>query len=1006
MVARQRQLTGLDGPSTAAMFGRMSLSQPDDLVDDGIEDENHGESIIPEVMEPDQVDITVPQILGIEDPDEPGQSKMIPVPDERGTKEDIWEGGRLSAKIKSSSPDTGRNTFVTARQDLGSSPANDTKTGERFDGPSDNLSQRLSANLDQRTSASLTEPASESSPRGGRTSPLHAATSSTTSLIPRKKSDARSFHKKSNESLRKHEPSPIPEGQAEEVIQPVIRSSTGIRFVEGVGDRKDRAKVKLTRAQQRASTLQLRRNTLQEGAVIKMEKMLVRIDTTRQDVSPEYDENDSQKLETKLVEKWREYMVVVRQNHEDDSDFRLQLYRTRVIPAVDNGSVRKKCKHEIRLNPKNTRVNLFSSLDKTVVIWHPYRKGSRFCIVRPRSAAHSVEWYTFLRGVLGWSRPSVLVVNVPDLSLSLRLEDVFKEVESTRDAVEQEDNDDDPFVVQDAIAKKTMDEEKAVAGRIISRCLEMLSGNPEWADVLMSWSKAEKMGLAWKRYDRLEWVHGVNEQKMYGSMAMQRSHDLELRPKQHYLTNAIGKKGKVHQEPPPVEGFLIRLTSQKGAHKRLGKMFFKRLYFSTQNQYLVFGRPARTTPPHPPKLEQIDDSNVPSSSEIVHKMPMMYDVEPYPLNNGEIRWLKSGNKAFVTRHDQEAFEEYMRNIDNLTKSDGYIDMCKIRAVRNIKWGATEADEEIEEGSDDDVEFHQEVSDTQRDDGVTDKIDDERVFEIVLANDLVIRLQAFDETTKNAWVQRLKALVKYWKLRTNEDMAAFKDVRRANLDKLKISEEMEAAIGQFARKWEVVKSDASPQLYHMCGIGCCRPITMSGLLYRKPRKHSSFVRCGVMLVDSKLLIFQGSLRKRTGVEIPHIHQEHQHSLDLQDCYVYSGLITEDDLLYHNQTFDSNHPGMHALPRVYLDDGWTSQDQDTMTCWVLWHGYKRSFFRADEDEEGGGKRQRLRQVSRLGVPGRSMVFKCRSRAERDHWVMNISMAIDRLQQTEDVRLQSQD
>ena len=77
---------------------------------------------------------------------------------------------------------------------------------------------------------------------------------------------------------------------------------------------------------------------------------------------------------------------------------------------------------------------------------------------------------------------------------------------------------------------------------------------------------------------------------------------------------------------------------------------------------------------------------------------------------------------------------------------------------------------------------------------------------------------------------------------------------------------------------------------------------------------------------------------------------------------------------------------------------------MTCFVLWHGLKKSFFRAQEEHEGGGTTQRLRQVSRLGVPGRSMVFKCRSRAERDHWVMSIGLEIDRLQHGEDVRLQT--
>jgi hypothetical protein len=180
--------------------------------------------------------------------------------------------------------------------------------------------------------------------------------------------------------------------------------------------------------------------------------------------------------------------------------------------------------------------------------------------------------------------------------------------------------------------------------------------------------------------------------------------------------------------------------------------------------------------------------------------------------------------------------------------------------------------------------------------------------------------------------------------------------------------------------------------------------MSGNLYRKPRRHSTFLRCGVILCNGQLLVFQGSLRKRTGEEISHIHSERVTALNLADCYLYSGLLTDNDLLYQNQTFDSNHPGHHALPRMYLEDGWTSSDEDTMTCFVVWHALRRDWFRADEDKEGGGKKQRLKRLSKLGVPGRSMVFKTRSRAERDHWVLSIGMEIDRLQQGEDIRLVS--
>ena len=183
--------------------------------------------------------------------------------------------------------------------------------------------------------------------------------------------------------------------------------------------------------------------------------------------------------------------------------------------------------------------------------------------------------------------------------------------------------------------------------------------------------------------------------------------------------------------------------------------------------------------------------------------------------------------------------------------------------------------------------------------------------------------------------------------------------------------------------------------------------MSGHLYRKPRRHSRFTRCSVILADGRLLVFESSLRKHTGEIIPSTHHQLQAVLDLRDCYVYSGLLTESDLLYQNRAFDSNHPGRHALPRIYRSDGWTSADEDMATCFVIWHGLRKSYFRTPDEErdgDGSGKRRRYRQVSRLGVPGRSIVFKTRSRAERDRWVLSTEAEIDRLQQSEDVRVVS--
>lgn len=804
-------------------------------------------------------------------------------------------------------------------------------------------------------------------------------------------------------SMKKHEPMPVSQQSNEPQLKRTRTSGVRFKVSEAVADGGTRVGRRADKAKKRVGRRIAKRDILREGAVVKMERMLVRVDVTQQQLPAEYDENDSMKTETKVVEKWKEFMVVARKSKKgEDEDFRLQFYDTRVIPEIDDNSKGKKPTREIKLISRSTHINLFSSLDKSVVVWHPYRKGNRIIIMKCESAANSVEWYTFLRDALGMRRPETLQVFVPDLGVSLQIENPFEDLERAADDAEDEDT---------AIAK-TAEAEQAVAGKIMDQCITMLQGNPEWSSVLKQWQASFKPGLAWKRYDRLEWIHGANEQKMYGTMAMQHTYELELRPKLHYPQHTIGKKGKSHEEPAPIEGFLIRMTSQKGVHRRMGKTFFKRLYFSTHDHLLVFNRPAQATPPHPPRLQTIGAANIPSSKDIIENTPVMFDIDPYPLEleSKQIKWLHSGERERINRNDREAYEEARRNHANLSASDGYINMTRILTVRKMHWGSDSVDETLDSGSD--VDFHASVLDTHRNDGTTNQIDDDRIFELILDNGLVVRLQAYDLQARNEWITRLEKLVKYWKRRKAADMNNFKSIRASNLHALKIDEDIEAELGQFGHKWEVTRSEASPELYNVCSIANCRTISLSGMLYRKVRRHATFQRCGVVLAGGKMLIYQSTLRKSSGEQVPHIHQDKQQVIDLKGCYVYSGLVVEDDLLYQNRTFDANHIGTMAnLPRVWTEDGWTSTDVDVMCCFVVWMNTRKGWFRtagntlfdgskanattASDTETGPGKtRAKLKRVRQLGIPGRGIVFKCRSRAERDLWVLNLAIEIERL------------
>ncbi|EFE41562.1 PH domain protein [Trichophyton verrucosum HKI 0517] len=700
-----------------------------------------------------------------------------------------------------------------------------------------------------------------------------------------------------------------------------------------------------------------KQQTRRHGEVLRAEKMLVRIDVTAQTVPNLYNDNASLKIETRPVENWREYLVVCRQGYDEQTPYLLQFYKTRVIPQVQGAKVKRKYAHEVKLSQGQANVNLFSTLDKTVVVWHPTKMdGTRIFIMRARAAAHSVEWYTFIRKVLGWKQPSSLFVHAPDLDVSLVLQNPFERFAK------------DNYDENEGTLLNSMGEEQAVSTGIIRTCMDTLTECSEWSQILDIWKKSEKMGLAWRRYDRIEWIQGGNEERMYGTMAMRTSHDLELRPKRHYPTStAVEPSEPLMEEPSPIEGFLILLTSQQGTHRRWGKNFSKRLYFYSEDQYLCFCKPTKASIPPAPKRPSVPEAGSSTAPETIRGTPVMYTVDPYPVKNGQISWLHDGgNKSYARYCDQAAYTENRRNTNNLSQTEGYFNLGRVTEIRTVS--ETESTGTQRNGTN---------LGTQR--SITNRAttssfshsDNDHVFELELDDGLVVRLRAYNTETRDAWIHRLRQLTTYWKARVKADINILKSIRQRNLEKLDIDEEQESVIGQFAQKWEVARADASPELFNVCGPSGCRAI-------------------------------KGSVRTFSGEQVPHTHQSRQTILDLRDCYLYSGIITSSDLLYHSQTFDNNHPSHNSTPRIYPSDGWTSADEDTATTFVIWNNTRRVLFHGEEERDGNQKTRRWRHVSRLGTSGRSIVFKARSRAERDLWVLAIETEIDRLQQQEDMRI----
>jgi len=191
-------------------------------------------------------------------------------------------------------------------------------------------------------------------------------------------------------------------------------------------------------------------------------------------------------------------------------------------------------------------------------------------------------------------------------------------------------------------------------------------------------------------------------------------------------------------EPAPVEGFLLRLTSGKGRQERLGRLFYKRLYFTTHDNLLCFCRPARALPPPPPKLP-VHAGTIPKLSEIKNEIPLIYAVAPYaPDTDGDIAWITKGTAKEIDFRDRDAYDEGERKVNTLLRAEGFIDLCKVVEVRYVRLRPRGKDAGIGHGES--ADFDRSVPDSNREGGAIGELCDEKTFELVLDNGCALKLQ--------------------------------------------------------------------------------------------------------------------------------------------------------------------------------------------------------------------------------------------------------------------------
>lgn len=711
------------------------------------------------------------------------------------------------------------------------------------------------------------------------------------------------------------------------------------------------------------------------GEIMRMDKMLVLIKHAY-NASYVIGFGENEPCDSRVYERWKEYIVVLRKAESIEVPLIVQLYDIRATTSDS----KTKPEFSFKLN-FGVKSRFYSDVDKSISLCVPKENGAMIYIMKPSNHFTSFRWLHFVSQFIRHNFDRTFYVSIPGLKLSLML----RVPESEIIKLVQQDNILEVRRLQKGYRIKYSNLIQYLKEAVIME-LEKKKHIPEVADWLL---KNHDPWFCFKQYDRLEWI--VNNSGIFfiQNQLLSRSYQLEFRNKALHERHTTTEQGKYMIEPVPIEGFLSRLTNNYGSERSMLKTFHKISYFYSADNILFFTKFFRGMPPSPNNALLKDNTD-----GILDKLPPVYEHNPFPINcNEHISWLNKDDFEF---HDQNAIQELERRAQQIIKAEALIDICLIVDVRAIPIQRSRKAQNLLL-----CLLWYSAPDLVHDDSIVDSL-----FEIEMQNGCIIKLQAPSRLVRDEWVTRLIELRDYWVSRRLNDINGLICTRLQNERDLKINEYVDSNIIQENDIMGPRNSHADPNSYNINCIAMSNCVLMSGYLYQKLKKHSNFNQYFIVLCPGFLVLFTLYKRsKRTGAWKQTPYFQHYLTIPISDCYVYSGQTTALDLLGDEQEFHAGNPGHHSLPRIY-SDGWKSSEEEPVKCFTLWFGKKRGIVGKDraaakynntEEDESKVSSQKnpglVRMIKKLGVTGKSIVFMARSRQEREMWVQRIATEIDR-------------
>ncbi|KAJ3796632.1 Pleckstrin homology domain-containing protein [Lentinula aff. detonsa] len=689
------------------------------------------------------------------------------------------------------------------------------------------------------------------------------------------------------------------------------------------------------------------------GKTVIRDRMFVRIYSTEMvDVFPTFDESVHRVTRDLKYEGWGEFLVVWRKDC-------IEIYENYTIPGKEWVTGHKHLSFIIPLKSTRTRLSLYSFVDLTFCLtcsptsrrfnpvkarWtiHSAKEGSNIFIFKLKSRSRAFDWIWQLWRHRGGILPPVVEIRNPRLDIKLKID--IPNVDSVQ--------------MYRIFSKENL----------VALSVQSLRAVPDWKYVIeRQLTEGDVLQLCWRQGSYLDWIwlnDDVEERPrdwvVLCGLALRQTSipvHLELRVAQHHSEFIHRKDGARLIEPPSIEGYVDRIKSSTHVKQAL--------YLVSHDGNLFILQPSHAHPPTPlgASLQSVDDDYA------------------HTLRKSEV----------------------LRGIQQLLNATGVVDLRSILVVRRAGHPTMQMTHDIRE---EDIEklldaeapetavSQDDLEDVGGEEGISRSEDKrdlrmKRSFELLLKNGHILRFETYSCTVTHEWVERLQALVKYWRIKHRND--AKEEMELAQGYRAPVTPHIYAEVDRtnYAEP-PVDPSSTLPalgSLFNWCVLEGCKPIVKSGKVFMRKGLRGQYRLVDLVLVPERLIHFRIS---PTSV----MHSSVRKKIDLVDAYICSGYFGAQVL-----PAGQFNPTQNNVPRRY-QDGLETDDAEEDRLFVIWY---RKELGATKETDGAantpGTSIDVTGVSESKIPPLSVkrkfaIFRTRSKLERDAWCWALNSTIEKV------------